>query len=424
MADQGGLSPRALRLVRRVGEVLPSGPVAVALSGGADSAVLAWAVAQNRQVRAISVDHGLPGSAALMAAAAAIAERLQLPHATVAAAASGTTETALRTTRLAALRSEAREGEVVLTGHTLDDQAETVLGNVLRGTGTAGLAGIPSLRVPFLRPLLGERRASLRAIATELDLPFADDPQNEDLDIRRNLLRKETIPALAERYNPRLVEALGRLGAHAADDEALLADRASRVPLRVTDEAVLIPAAALWGVPQSVAARVARRALRAARGPHAGSASEVSSVLEAVCGSSTTIGGGFQVLREGPWVAVVGPDVAVPAPAEVSTDSRVRFGAWTFAVGDLHPEVGRFRAVIPHGERMVVRAAAAGDRIAIRSGAKRVADALAESGVPLRLRRRWPVVDVDGTIAWIPGVRAADLDSRQATIVVRARRSV
>ena len=90
----------------------------------------------------------------------------------------------------------------ILLGHTADDQAETVLGNLLRSAGTRGLSGIRPQRDRFVRPLLEVSRSETRRLAALLDLPFVDDPQNDDLSIRRNRLRTETIPALAATYNP------------------------------------------------------------------------------------------------------------------------------------------------------------------------------------------------------------------------------
>ena len=146
MAGAGGVNAADLR--RKIATRVPPGPVTVALSGGADSAVLAWSLADRDDVVAVTIDHGLPGSAALVAAAERIASRLGLRHRVVTVAPRSASEGDLRTARLAAL--EAESAGWIVTGHTADDQGETVLGNLLRGAGPGGLAGIPVRRGRFM----------------------------------------------------------------------------------------------------------------------------------------------------------------------------------------------------------------------------------------------------------------------------------
>ncbi len=424
MADARGVSAAAAALLARVRQRLPEAPVIVALSGGADSAALGWAVSQSTKLaRAVSVDHGLPGSDELMDAAAAIAAMIGLRHEVVVAQPSRSSETALRETRYAALGAAAGENEVILTGHTVDDQAETVLGNVLRGTGATGLSGIPATRGQIMRPLLDVTRSETRLVAEELGLPFADDPQNSDAGVRRNRIRNETIPTLANRFNPRLVEALARLASSAAADDEVLESRAANVPVIHRDGAVVVPAAVLATLPPAIAARVARRALRAVRGPHAGTAFEIAAVLDAVHDSAVTIGGAVDVHREGPWVVLVADEPAIPAASEIDVGSEVGFGDWVVSVEAGSRSIGRFSVSIPLPRRLVVRAAMPKERIAIAGGSKRVGDALAEAGVPLRVRPRWPVVEADGTIVWLAGVRAAPSAVESPLITVRVRRT-
>lgn len=417
------MTPAMESVAHEVAHWLPDGPILVALSGGADSAVLAWAVAAARPVRAVSVDHGLPGSGPLMAAAAQVAAALGLDHSVVAAAAASDSETELRAVRLAALEGALLPGETLVTGHTGDDQAETVLGNVLRGTGVSGLAGIPRRRGRWVRPMLGLRRSEVRAVARELGLPFVDDPQNDVPDIRRNRLRTVTLPALADTFNPGLVEALMRLGSAAAADDAVLEQRAAAVPVRRTGSVVRVPAAALQTVPVPVAVRVARRALREARGPHGGDAAEIGAVLDAARGGRATVGGAVDVMREGPWVVLVTPDDATTEPVDLIAGGATVWGAWRFATGGTDPVFGRWAAAVAAGDPLVVRAARADDRIDIGGGSKTVLDALAEAAVPPRVRSQWPVVESGGRIVWIAGVRTAPPVEGPTTTVRAVRRT-
>ena len=391
------MSADALR--RRVADRVPPGPVIIALSGGADSAVVAWALSDRPGVGAVTVDHGLPGSAALVHAAGEIAARLGLSHRVVVVSPRSASEGDLRTVRLAALEGDG-EGWIV-TGHTADDQAETVLGNLLRGAGPQGLAGIPWRRGRFVRPLLDVPRNETRRLAAELGLPFTDDPQNDDLSIRRNRIRHQTLPDLEAAYNTGLRAALLRTARLAAADHDLIEARAGLVPLRCDEEAVLIPAAALTVLPPAVAGRVARRALRMLVGPSGGDEASIDAVLTAAGGVGvSTISGGLDIRREGPWLVVAGPPPPLPAPIEITSPGLVRFGPWTITAGS-------GGVAVPFGGVALVRAVRPGDRISFGGGTKSVTEALREAGVPVRLRSRWPVVEERGRIAWVVGVRAA-----------------
>jgi tRNA(Ile)-lysidine synthase len=197
----------------------------VACSGGADSMALAEAtiaVAGATHVAVIAIDHGLsPGSADVVAGviawarergATAVSRRVEVARST------GSIEAAARDARYRALDTIADEfGAVaVLTGHTARDQAETVLLRILRGTGPAGLAGIPASRGRYVRPLLAIERVVIEAYVAARRLPTWDDPMNADLRIARVRVRTEILPALA-RENPRLSAALVRLAASATE---------------------------------------------------------------------------------------------------------------------------------------------------------------------------------------------------------------
>jgi len=424
VADPSRLNPAAAELAAQVAARLPDAPLVVALSGGADSAVLAWAVTQcSDRVRAVSVDHGMAGSVALMSAASEISQLLGLPHQIVTAESSSESETALRQTRYDALSDAVAPDEIILTGHTLDDQAETVLGNILRGTGVSGLGGIPVVRDRIHRPMLDIARAEIRDIARALGLPFVDDPQNADLSVRRNRIRQETIPPLADQFNPRLVEALARLASSAIADDVVLEERAARIQVIHRDGALAIPAAAIATLPFAVSARVVRRALRMVGGPHPGTSSEILSVLQAVGGTAVTIGGGVDVQREGPWLVLVAEELVVPPSAKIEIGAEIGFGDWTITADAESPVIGRFAATIAQPEQLVVRTARSSERIAFAGGSKRIGDAMAEAGIARRVRPVWPVVEADGTIAWIAGARAVPCAAGAPTIRVRARRN-
>jgi len=238
------------------------GLAGVACSGGADSMALADAaieVAGASGVVILTIDHGLSESSAQVAAevcawarargAAAVVERV-----TVARRAS--IEAAARDARYAALEQLADRlgAAVVLVGHTARDQAETVLLRLLRGTGPAGLAGIPPVRGRFVRPLLGLGRAAIEAYVAARALPTWHDPMNDDLRLARVRVRRDLLPRLRAE-NPRLDDALVRLARGAAEWRDVidgLAAPHARFP---------IACASLAGLPAAVRKRAVSLAL-------------------------------------------------------------------------------------------------------------------------------------------------------------------
>lgn len=195
--------------------------VLVGLSGGADSLALAAATAfeaRRAGVRAgaVVVDHGLQaGSADVAAAAADQARRLGLEPVLVLPVTVGTEsgpEAAARTARYAAFeRALAQTGaRSVLLGHTLDDQAETVLLGLARGSGPTSLRGMAARNGPYLRPLLGIRRAETRRFCLDSGLEPWHDPQNLDPAYARVRVRETVLPLLERELGPGISEALAR----------------------------------------------------------------------------------------------------------------------------------------------------------------------------------------------------------------------
>lgn len=201
---------------------LPGDGVVVALSGGADSAALALIVLHGGvSVRLVHVNHGLAASPTMGEAARDIAECLALPIEilSVQVGTGPSPEDQARDARYNALTTI--DGSV-LTAHTRDDNAETLMINLLRGTGSAGLAGIPAHRAPNIyRPILEVTRSETREIATLGGLPFRDDPMNHDLSLTRNRIRRDLLPLMAE-YNPQVVAALARAAKSVEADSAYL----------------------------------------------------------------------------------------------------------------------------------------------------------------------------------------------------------
>ncbi len=208
--------------------------LAIAFSGGRDSSVLLHAAAglrhAMRTLRALHVDHGLHRDAPRWREhCASTCARLDVPFvaSTVDArpAAGESPEAAARGARYAALGALLAPGEWLLTAHHRDDQAETLLLQLLRGAGLAGLAAMPE-RIPFadgwlVRPLLGLGRDALAAYAHHHALAWCEDPGNAVLEPDRNYLRHVVLPALVERW-PAATTCVARSAAHCAEAVELL----------------------------------------------------------------------------------------------------------------------------------------------------------------------------------------------------------
>jgi tRNA(Ile)-lysidine synthase len=177
-------------------------PVVVGCSGGPDSlALLALAVDAGLEPIAVHVDHGIREAGAVEAEVVAdAASRLGagFDARRVSVEPGANLEARARTARYDALEDAraAHHATAVLVGHTADDQAETVLLNLLRGSGAAGLGGMPARRGHVVRPLLGVRRADLQEVCTQRGLVPVSDPSNQDLAFRRNWIRHEVMPLL------------------------------------------------------------------------------------------------------------------------------------------------------------------------------------------------------------------------------------
>lgn len=229
------LGPATLLLVQAVEAVL-DGPSLVACSGGPDSLALAAAasvVAGRRSlpVRAAVVDHGLqPGSAELAAGVVEQLDGIGVPAEvlTVTVRPDGEgLEASARDARYAALDAAATDEEIVLLGHTLDDQAETVLLGLARGSGTRSLAGMAVRRGRFVRPLLGVRAATTRQACAELGLRAWSDPHNEDARFTRVRVRERVLPVLEAELGPGIAEALARSATLVRADADLLDELAA-----------------------------------------------------------------------------------------------------------------------------------------------------------------------------------------------------
>lgn len=279
-------------------EFPPAGTrVTCAVSGGADSlALLVLAVAAGLEVTAVHVDHGLRrGSATEADAVRAAASRFGAGFRAVRVDVGDgpNLEARARAARYAVLPAE------VCTGHTADDQAETVLLNLLRGAGSSGLA---AMRPGPCRPLLRLRRSETEALCNALGLVPVQDPSNDDPRFRRNRVRHELVPLLDEIAGRDVVPVLCRQADLLRDEADLLAALATEVD--VTD------ARALREAPVALARLAVRAWLR--DGPadqHPPDAATVERVLSVARleARAADVGAGWRVARSAGVLRLEGP---------------------------------------------------------------------------------------------------------------------
>ncbi len=289
----------------------PGARVLVAVSGGGDSVALcrllaALAPGRGWTLAVATLDHGLRGeeSAADRRFVEALAASLGLRcyageagsvgasgsrapsrPARTADTAAPPSEATLRAVRRSFLTAAAAEAGAacIALGHTLDDQAETVLHRLARGTGLAGTRAMARWAPPFWRPLLGVRRTDLRHLLEAAGHRWREDSSNREPGAARNRLRLGALPALEAALGPAVVENLARAAELARDDEELLdalaAEEEPRVVADREPDAIALDRRALTGLPTALARRIVRRALVALDPGQPGAATHVRAVL-------------------------------------------------------------------------------------------------------------------------------------------------
>ncbi|SIR89558.1 tRNA lysidine(34) synthetase TilS [Microbacterium sp. RURRCA19A] len=272
-----GLDPAVAEVRRAVRAALDGrGVVIVALSGGADSLALAAATAFEAprlgiRAEAVVIDHGLQGGSDAVAAAAAEKARALGLDARVVTVRVGSTngpEAAAREARYAALTRVAAEtgADAVLLGHTLDDQAETVLLGLARGSGATSLSGMAPERRDatgpvWLRPMLGVRRETTVAACAAEGLEPWTDPHNADPVFARVRVRETVLPVLERELGPGVAEALARTAEQLREDAAAFQDMIDETIEDIVEHAeagISVSVAALAANPAALRNRIVR----------------------------------------------------------------------------------------------------------------------------------------------------------------------
>jgi tRNA(Ile)-lysidine synthase len=388
---------RSLDAARASGLVLAGQPLLVMLSGGADSTcLLDVAVKLGARVSALHVNYGLRAEAnADEAHCRALCERLGVPlHAEQAALdpSAGNLQARARDARYG-LAERLAEGDYA-AAHTLSDQAETVLYRLASSPGRRSLLGMAPRRGRLVRPLLTVTRAETREHCRDAGLDWREDASNADPRFARSRIRHEVLPVLEEL-------APGAAGTIAASAD-LLRDEAEVLAAAV-DAAMTDDLAEIAALPPALGREVLRRL--------AGAPVRTEAVL-ALAGRGGTVeadvGGGLRVVVEYGRVRFTRARGEGEAPAAVTltVPGRARFGHWELVAGG----GGEPFDAAALGTAVTVRPWRAGDRMrpAGLGGTKTLQDLFTDRKLPRAERRHVPVVEVDGEIAWVPGVAVGE----------------
>jgi tRNA(Ile)-lysidine synthase len=433
------------RTLRRHAMLAGGETVLVAVSGGADSVALlavliSLAPAWHLKLHVLHVDHGLrPDSGDDARFVRALGARLGVPvDVEPVQVGSGSVEAAARAARYAALEAWADRlgADRIAVGHTADDQAETVLMRVLTGAGVRGLAAIPPARGRIIRPLLEQRRQALRDALVAEGLDWVEDPTNRDPKFLRNRIRHELVPLLAASYAADIVPALADVARRSRETIVAL-DRVAAAELArlasVETDALTLSLPALAALPAPIAAEALRQAAArfGSQAPlRAWAHRGLRRVLAAspprrpfrLGGVSVEVSGDRVRVGARPAAALTRRALAVPGRVELPEIGHALEARLLPAAGYTVPRtvdrVAFDASLLPRV--LTVRPRCPGDRVeAFGGGERRLKSLLIDAKVPRWERARLPIVEADGRILWVAGLRRG-----AAALVTAATREV
>lgn len=443
------LAERLRAELARDGGLPPGSRAVVALSGGLDSVVLLHLLRFGAPPAGVGLlaahfDHAMrPSSERDALWVAGLCRAWEVPLETERARPVPSSEEEAREARYAFLERVRRASGagLVLTAHHADDQAETVLFRVLRGTGPAGLAGIAPRREPSLyRPLLAFSRGELEVYAAAAGLSWREDPTNRELHYARNALRSRILPEIERLVAPGARRALARLAERAREDEAawrsVLPEVLATLGVRREGGRTSFERSALLRLHPGVRARALRH-LAAEAGARLDERATRRALELALFGASARgvpLGGGWTFSRElerlvftAPASRVRPPDrpLLIPDPEPGEGEALVGGRAVPVRWGTEAPPRLRLAASFDADRLrfpLVVRAREPGDRIRLGAGTKKVKELLRERRVAHTLRDALPVLaDAEGEVLWIPDVaRAVSSDRASRPVPVGA----
>jgi tRNA(Ile)-lysidine synthase len=333
----------------------------------------------------------------------------------------------------------------IATGHTMNDQAETVLYRLIRGSGTAGLAGIRPVNAGGLvRPLIETERTEIEAWLTERGIAWRDDRTNVDLKFARNRIRHELLPYLVREFNPALPRTLAQMAATAQDEEEYwqveITNLAAQL-LTLRPPGVLIRTTNLLSLPKATARRLLRRAVEEAKGDlRSVDSSHIEALLQLAAGGEghgRLQVPGLDIFRSFDWLRLAPPRIGARedhdylVPLTVPGSARIHGSQSTISLEFNPAETGYTKdGSSLDGDRLAypleLRNWHPGDQIARRAGSSEKIKALfQEWRVPIWERQGWPVITSCGKIVWTRrfGVDAGFAASADSRTVIRVSES-
>ncbi len=426
------LARRFVAHLRQNQDLLPAGSrVLVALSGGLDSLVLLHLLLAHEtdlcvQVTAAHFDHRMrEGSRADARWTRALCRELRIHFLTAAASQALRSESDARAERYRFLRRAARRVDAsrIVTGHHADDQIETLVFRLARGTGMRGMRGIPRRRGCLVRPLLPFRRAELEEYAASVGIEAREDPSNRDRRFARNRLRHDLLPRLSA-MDPELPRRLLETAASAELAEAawngVLERLASRVVLHESEASIELARPVLLSYHPHITARLLRvvcRRVGCVPG-RAGTRAALAFISSGCSGRAISLAGGWRLEREFDRLCVRRASVSGATGVEdrpllietLAGEGSAWVGGRRLLVrwGSLAEEATPDQAALASSALRLpleLRGWRPGERIALPCGTKKMKKLLAERRVGVRARRRAAVlVDAEGRVLWVAGV--------------------
>jgi len=287
------------------------------------------------------------------------------------------------------------------TAHHLDDQAETVLLNLTRGTGLWGLRGIAPWQGRRMRPLLTTPRSEIQAYVEENGIPFVEDESNQDLRCPRNRIRHCVLPQLRE-INPKAAEALSRAAAAAGEETAYLEDQVREAPLVSLPYGAGIDFRKFLDLPEPVRQALLRRLLReTGAGAKDLSALQLTAAARLSPGGALTLPGGVFLSVEAGLLRAERPPQA-PPPVPLPWEGQAVWGDWRLSCRTVRGPAASDRCTLVFPRRtlrgdLTVGAWRPGDRMEAARGSRSVKRLFQDAGIPVSRRGLTPVLYCGGT---------------------------
>ena len=377
----------------------------IALSGGVDSAVLAKIASENtKKLRSVFVRHNQEHSEDLEKAAKSIAKKLKIKHKVLDSPLElGSSETKMREVRYELLFKELKNGEILLTGHTLSDKVETFFLNLLRGTRVQGLKSIPQVIDNIERPLINISKNEIVTYAKEHKIEYLDDLTNFENKILRNWIRNELIPEVDKRLPGNVEEKISLLVNEIEtifDDNNLnfkyikLANGYIEIPIRLVQN-------------RNIKRNIYLSLISNAIGIPSFQKKDIAKIENVInTGSKTQLNNDWSCTSSNSLLIFINKKNWL----EEYQKQDKHFGYFKFSLEDNISFNNNWTARLPIDyENIEIRPLNDGDKILINGKENKVSEVLRNYGIRNLLKEVWPIISKDEEILWIPGVRKSDL---------------